>query len=119
MNKDNRLTRRLIREKKTIEVMVRLYCHAKHGANVDLCEDCADLLQYANKRIQKCPYGENKPACDTCPTHCYVAARRSHIKTVMRYAGPRMMWRHPWLAVRHLLDGRKMAASTKADMESN
>jgi hypothetical protein len=28
---------------------------------------------------------------------------------VMRYTGPRMMWRHPVLAVRHVLDGRRPA----------
>jgi hypothetical protein len=29
---------------------------------------------------------------------------REPIKAVMRYAGPRMMYRHPWLAVRHWFD---------------
>jgi hypothetical protein len=24
---------------------------------------------------------------------------------VMRFAGPRMLWEHPWLSVGHLLDG--------------
>jgi hypothetical protein len=29
------------------------------------------------------------------------------IRTVMRYAGPRMLLRHPILAIGHLLDGRR------------
>jgi hypothetical protein len=29
------------------------------------------------------------------------------MREVMRFAGPRMMWRHPFLAIRHLLDERK------------
>ena len=29
------------------------------------------------------------------------------MKQVMRYAGPRMLWRHPILAIRHLLDGQR------------
>jgi hypothetical protein len=27
----------------------------------------------------------------------------------MRFAGPRMMYRHPWLSMRHLLDTRRPA----------
>lgn len=119
MTKSDRLARRLNREKKTIEIMIRMYCDGQQHRNDDgLCRECSDLLEYANRRIQRCPYGENKPACDKCPTHCYVEARRRHIKTVMRWAGPRMMWRHPLLAVRHLLDGRKMAANAKSAGES-
>jgi hypothetical protein len=32
---------------------------------------------------------------------------REQVKTVMRYSGPRMSYRHPYLAMRHLLDRRK------------
>jgi hypothetical protein len=32
---------------------------------------------------------------------------REKIKEVMRYAGPRLIYRHPILAIRHLLDGLK------------
>jgi hypothetical protein len=28
---------------------------------------------------------------------------------MMRYAGPRMMWRHPLLALSHVLDGKRPA----------
>jgi hypothetical protein len=28
---------------------------------------------------------------------------RARIQTVMRYAGPRMLWRHPVLALRHFV----------------
>jgi len=30
---------------------------------------------------------------------------RERIRAVMRYAGPRMLWRHPLLALLHLADG--------------
>ncbi|MBX4365711.1 nitrous oxide-stimulated promoter family protein, partial [Mycobacterium tuberculosis] len=29
------------------------------------------------------------------------------MKQIMRWAGPRMLWRHPILTVRHLLDDRR------------
>ena len=39
-------------------------------------------------------------------------ARR--VREMMRYAGPRMLWRHPVLAIRHLLDGRRPAPDLPA-----
>jgi hypothetical protein len=32
---------------------------------------------------------------------------RQKVRQVMRYAGPRMLLRHPVLAIRHLLDGKR------------
>ena len=32
---------------------------------------------------------------------------RERVRAVMRYSGPRMLTRHPVLAVAHLADGRK------------
>jgi hypothetical protein len=34
---------------------------------------------------------------------------REKVKEVMRYAGPRMIWRHPWLALMHVVDKRYVA----------
>ena len=96
---------RLARERRTVEAMIRLYCHGKHGKSEGLCEDCAELLAYAEARLAACPYGEVKPTCVRCPVHCYKPAMREQIRAVMRYAGPRMLWHHPLLAVLHLLDG--------------
>jgi len=33
------------------------------------------------------------------------------VRIIMRYAGPRMLWRHPVLSVRHWLDGLRKAPS--------
>ncbi len=103
--------RRLAREKKTIHVMMQMYCRAKHGRKNDLCAECSDLENYALTRIEKCPYGPDKPSCAVCPTHCYKAAMRTEIKKVMRFSGPRMIWRHPWLAIMHLIDEKRKVAS--------
>jgi hypothetical protein len=94
---------RLEREWKTVTAMIRIYCRDQHGAN--LCPDCQDLTQYVRLRLTHCRFGEEKPTCAKCPVHCYQRDRRKQIKEVMRYAGPRMMWEHPWLSLRHLLDG--------------
>jgi hypothetical protein len=106
-------TPRIARELQTIEAMLRIYCRDHHapadrGAQ-GLCPACAALLGYARKRLALCTYGPEKPTCVNCPIHCYGRQPREQVRQVMRYAGPRMLWRHPWLAVAHLIDGRRPA----------
>ncbi|HKL62619.1 MAG TPA: nitrous oxide-stimulated promoter family protein [Woeseiaceae bacterium] len=115
---------RLDREQKTMRHMVALYCRDHHrdhhqsetqsGSHAEgrtgsgaPCAECTAFLAYAARRLQKCPYGEDKPTCANCPVHCYKREPREFARTVMRYSGPRMMWRHPWLALMHLMDGRR------------
>ena len=95
---------RLERERKTLEAMIRCYCSGIHGSREGLCAGCQELLQYATGRLERCPFQEDKPTCVKCPIHCYQAQRREQVKEVMRYAGPRLLWRHPILSVRHMLD---------------
>ena len=97
--------RRLAREKRTLQAMVRVYCRAHHGSKGPLCPECQALCDYALGRLARCPYGAEKPTCANCPTHCYKPALREQVKVVMRYAGPRMLFRHPILALLHMLDG--------------
>jgi hypothetical protein len=99
--------RRLSREKRTMQTMVAMYCAAHHGSGAGVCADCAELLAYALERLGKCPFGAGKPTCANCTIHCYKPDRREAARRVMRYAGPRMLWRHPFLALMHLLDGRR------------
>jgi hypothetical protein len=97
---------RLQREFRTMQRMVGIYCGGQHrpaGASTS-CPECDDFLAYAQQRLAKCPYGEHKPTCARCPIHCYKPAQRERARIVMRYAGPRMMLRHPWLGLLHVLD---------------
>src|ERR1035437_9852041 len=86
---DKRFIRR-VRELKTIAIMVRMYCHHRHGGT-PLCADCTALFDDA------------KPNCAKCVVHCYSADMREKTRIVMRWAGPRMLLRHPILGVLHLL----------------
>ena len=100
----------LVREFRTISRMVGIYCSDHHGGSVRaLCADCRGFLDYAERRLDKCPYGDDKPTCANCPIHCYKPAQRELAREIMRYAGPRMMLRHPFLAITHLIDGRREA----------
>jgi hypothetical protein len=68
-------------------------------------------MDYATVRLERCRFGESKPTCARCPVHCYKSERRDQVKQVMRYAGPRMLWKHPILALRHWLDGYRPVPS--------
>ncbi len=98
---------RIAREKRTIRAMVGIYCRGHHAAGGGLCGECQELLDYAACRLDRCPFGANKSTCADCPIHCYKPAMRERVRAAMRYAGPRMLWRHPVLAIRHWLDGRR------------
>lgn len=95
---------RIVREKKTIDAMIRMYCHDLHFTDAGLCAECQELNTYARTRLDKCPFQGSKPVCADCPVHCYQADMRERMRTVMRYAGPRMIFRHPVMAIQHLLD---------------
>ena len=124
---------RIADEKKVVALMIRMYCrrHCRQqgrtakadltgltGRNADtnqadridarhntrpLCPECAALLDYALRRLDSCRFGNDKPSCRKCPVHCYRADMRERIRTVMRWAGPRMIFHHPLAATKHLL----------------
>ena len=90
--------------------MAGIYCAGHHDGSVNnLCGPCQEFLDYAQLRLEKCPYGEDKPTCANCPVHCYKPAQRAQAKNIMRFAGPRMLLRHPLLAIAHQLDGFRKA----------
>jgi hypothetical protein len=98
---------KLIREEKTIKILIFIYCFGHHGFTVGLCPDCSGLLKYSLERVDKCPFGTNKPVCRNCSIHCYKPEMREKIRRVMRYAGPRLFLRHPILSLMHILDSRR------------
>lgn len=100
---------RIAREQRTVEAMIGLQCRDLHGTADGLCEECGALRDYALERLNRCPFQEGKTTCAKCPVHCYRPAMRERIRAVMRYAGPRMLSRHPILTVWHLVDGLRRA----------
>ena len=100
---------RLEKEKKTIKTMISMYCKKNHSTNEELCEQCVELFEYAEKRLKHCRYGENKPACENCPIHCYNPDMREKVRKIMRFAGPRMIYTHPIMGFRHLFNKRRKA----------
>lgn len=107
--KNNLAGIRLAREWDTMTAMVRIYCRDKHHTTGEICDECKQFLSYANVRLERCRFGPEKPTCAKCPVHCYQRERREQVREIMRYAGPRMMWEHPIMSLRHWLDGRRPA----------
>lgn len=99
--------KRIDSQKKTVDVMIRIYCKKKHHSSHGLCADCEQLLGYAHKRLDYCRFGNDKGICGKCPIHCYKPEMREKIQEVMRFSGPRMVYSHPIMAFQHLLDGMK------------
>lgn len=120
---------RIADEKRVVALMIRMYCrrhcrqqgrtakadrtdrtgdtnqadNSSRTATSPLCPECAALLDYALRRLDSCRFENGKPSCRKCPVHCYRADMRERIRTVMRWAGPRMIFHHPIAATKHLL----------------
>ena len=112
MEDSPKTAKRRARETRTISQMIALYCAQNHGGvecrevafcGEPVCAECAALDAYAVKRTQRCRKMDVKTSCDECENHCYRPEERERIRAVMRYAGPRMLTKHPVAALRHLL----------------
>lgn len=101
-------THRRAQETLLVQQMIALYCRGNHGSKKGrLCPECRKLAEYAALRIEKCPFMETKTFCSACKVHCYQPQMREKIRAVMRWAGPRMLFVHPVLTIRHLIETRK------------
>lgn len=95
------------REKEVVSLMIALYCHKKHGTKEGLCKECGELRAYARLRSDKCPFMATKTFCSNCRVHCYKPQMREKIREVMRFSGPRMLFYHPLMAIRHVIESKR------------
>lgn len=105
---------RLNNERDTIKAMTAMYCTSHHHTvKGHLCERCTSFIKYAEQRLSSCPFQAEKPTCANCTIHCYKKDMRKLAREIMRYAGPKMIFRHPVKAIRHLLDSRRTTPAKK------
>ena len=98
------LAKKRAEEQLLVSEMIALYCRRQHSTPKGLlCPECQELRDYALARIDHCPFMETKTFCSACKVHCYKPAMREQIRTVMRWAGPRMLPVHPILSIRHVV----------------
>lgn len=95
------------REKAVVSLMISLYCKKRHHTRGALCPDCAALRDYAWQRSGRCPFMETKTFCSNCKVHCYKPEMREKIRTVMRFSGPRMIFYHPVMSIRHVIETKR------------
>jgi len=73
-----------------------VFDHPRVSAKVldgpDLCEACVSLLRHAIVMRVLCPL-DPKPRCRHCPEHCYRPVYKDQMETVMKFAGPRSLFR--------------------------
>ena len=82
------LVKKRAEEQLLVSEMIALYCRRQHHSpKGSLCPECQELRDYALAR----------------KVHCYKPAMREKIRTVMRWAGPRMLPVHPILSIRHVV----------------
>ena len=105
--KKNKFESKRERETRTVSLMIRIYCKKKHGTKKGLCPECEALDAYARMRSEKCPFMETKTFCSNCKVHCYKADMREKIRAVMRFSGPRMIFSHPIMAIRHIIESKR------------
>ena len=99
-------------EKLLVSEMIALYCRKTTIRRKATCARSArPLHDYALQRIERCPFMETKTFCSACKVHCYKPEMREQIRTVMRWSGPRMLFVHPVLAVRHMKETMKAKKS--------
>ncbi|RCX17182.1 YbgA-like uncharacterized protein [Anaerobacterium chartisolvens] len=89
-------------EKSVLYSMVCIYCKGQKHAK-QLCDNCREVVEYANQRLEACRFGDNKSFCSKCKTHCFKPEMRKKIKAVMRYSGIRMILHNPIMVIKHLI----------------
>ncbi|NTW29359.1 MAG: nitrous oxide-stimulated promoter family protein [Coriobacteriia bacterium] len=112
------------RDAATVAGLMRIWCDAHHAERSRdtvrtptallgvygrrtpvLCSECQAHLAYAEQRLVHCPK-DPKPFCSHCDIHCYSATEREWQRAMMRYAGPRSIFRgHALEAIRHMFEG--------------
>lgn len=123
----NREYKQWIIEKKLIPEMIRIYCLGNHKESrkeegvkgKELCSKCKDLAEYAEFRLEKCPFKKNKGFCSFCKIHCYKPEYRAQMKEVMRYSGSRMLLTHPIFALSHVAAMLKHKKQEKQTNDQN
>ncbi len=90
-------------EVETLKSFFELYCKDKHKGQklyfhslsynqkdtfyeLELCEECYELIKYSFDRLKECPH-EEKPRCRKCPAPCYDKEEWKKLAKLMRYSG--------------------------------
>lgn len=106
MKIDKDIDIKIQKEKNIVKLMIMKYCKGQKHSSIP-CENCSGLIEYVEKKLDLCPFMETKTYCSNCKIHCYSPNMREHIKEIMRYSGPRMIFSNPIITIDHIYQGTK------------
>lgn len=95
---------RIESEKNIIKKMIEIYFNNLEDDELNEDEKL-ELIRYSSNKLDHCKFGNDKPFCSKCTVHCYSPEMREKIKMVMRYSGPRIIFYHPIVTLKHILKG--------------
>lgn len=93
------------RDRATLEAIGSIYCRRHHRDIVKdgtgLCASCREAVEATLERAQSCPNG-HRDNCQDCSVKCQRGEGQQRIREIMRYAAPRMLFRHPLMTFVYL-----------------
>lgn len=63
-----------------------------------------ELIMKAFRHAERCPHSFYKTFCHQCPTTCYKSEDLEHIEPIMKYAGRKIMIKHPLIGTKFVIN---------------
>lgn len=63
-----------------------------------------ELIMKAFRHTDRCPHSFYKTFCHQCPTTCYKSEDLEHIEPIMKYAGRKIMIKHPLIGTKFVIN---------------
>lgn len=63
-----------------------------------------ELIMKAFRHAERCPHSFYKTFCHQCPTTCYKSEDLEHIEPIMKYAGRKIMMKHPLIGTKFVIN---------------
>lgn len=63
-----------------------------------------ELIMKAFRHAERCPHSFYKTFCHQCPTTCYKLTDLEQIEPIMKYAGRKIMMKHPLIGTKFVIN---------------
>ena len=107
---NNTNKQRVERDRRTLAAIGSIYCKGNHPSaqrdETGMCPECRAVIEATAQRAEACPFG-HEGNCQDCSVRCQRGEAQVRIKQIMRYAAPRMAFRHPLMTLEYLRKKRR------------
>lgn len=94
-----------LKDRLTLEAIGGIYCRGNHASapkdEAGMCPECRAAIERTLERAVACPRG-HEGNCQDCDIRCQRGEAQQRIREIMRYAAPRMAFRHPLMTFDYL-----------------